>query len=234
MNIIITGAAGGIGADLTKEFCKNRHNKVLAISRNNSKLEQLKKECSDAFSNSPDILNLDLCELPDVRLNSKLEQFEHIDILINNAGLLINKPFSDLSRKDWQASFDVNLFSAVELIKVCMPKLEAATLAHIVNIGSMGGYQGSSKFPGLSAYSASKAALAVLTECLSVELAGTGIRTNCLCLGAVNTDMLSQAFPGYTAPVNSHQMASYIAAFALDAHKLIDGKIIPVALSNPS
>jgi 3-oxoacyl-[acyl-carrier protein] reductase len=233
MNIIITGAAGGIGADMVKEFCKAPHNKVLAISRNNEKLEQLKLQCFDQYNNAPDILGLDLCKLPDEQLQKKLNQFDKLDVLINNAGLLINKPFRELSAKDWQDSFEVNLFSVVELVKICLPLLEAADIAHILNISSMGGYQGSSKFPGLSAYSASKAALAVLTECLSVELADTRIRSNCLCLGAVNTDMLSKAFPGYKAPVDSQQMAAYIAGFAIEGHKLMDGKIIPVAMSNP-
>lgn len=234
MNIIITGAAGGIGADLVKEYCKDPSNRVIAISRNEEKLEFLKAYCESNYSNPPEILALDICSLPDDRLSRLLTNFDKVDILINNAGLLINKPFTELSKKDWYDSFEVNLFGAVELIKICLDKLEAAGCAHIVNIGSMGGFQGSSKFPGLSAYSASKGALAVLTECLSVELSGKGIRTNCLCLGAVNTDMLANAFPGYRAPVKSEDMAAFVAAFSEDAHRFMDGKIVPVALSNPN
>lgn len=233
MNILVTGAAGGIGADLVKEFCKDPTNRVIAISRNEEKLELLKAHCESNFSNTPEILGLDLCTLPDDRLSRLLTKFDKIDILINNAGLLINKPFLELSKKDWQDSFEVNLFGAVELIKICLDKLEASSCAHIVNIGSMGGFQGSSKFPGLSAYSASKGALAVLTECLSVELSGKGIRANCLCLGAVNTDMLANAFPGYKAPVESEDMAAFIAVFAKEAHRFMNGRIVPVALSNP-
>ena len=97
----------------------------------------------------------------------------------------------------------------------------------------MGGFQGSSKFPGLSAYSASKAALANLTECLAEELKEKNICANCLALGAVQTEMLETAFPGYVAPVKSREMASFIAYFATRGHQFYNGKILPVSVSTP-
>ena len=111
--------------------------------------------------------------------------------------------------------------------------LAAAGKAHVVIIGSMGGLQGSKKFPGLSAYSAAKGALAILTECLAEEWKQVGISVNCLCLGAVNTEMLDEAFPGYKAPVNAADMARFIGDFALSAHDFMNGRILPVALSDP-
>jgi len=104
---------------------------------------------------------------------------------------------------------------------------------HIVNIGSMGGFQGSSRYPGLSWYNAGKAALANLTESLGAEFSGRGIFINCLALGAVQTEMLDQAFPGYNAPIKPSAMAGFIGDFALHGHKFMNGKILPVALSNP-
>jgi NAD(P)-dependent dehydrogenase (short-subunit alcohol dehydrogenase family) len=97
----------------------------------------------------------------------------------------------------------------------------------------MGGFQGSAKYKGLSYYSASKAAIACLTECLAKEFSEYGIRVNCLALGAVQTEMLDEAFPGYKAPVNAKQMAEFVSGFALNGHKFFNGKILPVAIGNP-
>ena len=105
--------------------------------------------------------------------------------------------------------------------------------AHIVNIGSMGGFQGSSKFPGLSAYSASKAALHTLTECLAQEFTEQGIKVNCLALGSAQTEMLEKAFPGYESPVMAFEMGKYIADFALTGHRFFNGKVLPVAVTTP-
>jgi NAD(P)-dependent dehydrogenase (short-subunit alcohol dehydrogenase family) len=105
--------------------------------------------------------------------------------------------------------------------------------SHIVNISSMGGYQGTSKYPGLSYYSASKAALAILSECLAVEFRELGIKVNCLALGSVQTEMFSEAFPGHRASVSAEDMGEFIAEFALTGHKVFNGKILPVAISNP-
>ena len=129
--------------------------------------------------------------------------------------------------------FGVNVFGAARLVQTALPQLKAAEKAHIVNIGSMGGFQGSSKFPGLSAYSASKGAIAILTECLAAELSGFGIRSNCLCLGAVNTEMLGTAFPGYKAPLNSDEMARFLFDFSQNGHQFFNGQVLPVALNNP-
>ena len=105
--------------------------------------------------------------------------------------------------------------------------------SHILTISSMGGLQGSAKFSGLSLYSASKGALAVLTECLAEELSEQEIKCNCLALGAVQTEMLSKAFPGYTAPLNPEEMAEFIVEFALHGHRYFNGKILPVSLTTP-
>jgi short-subunit dehydrogenase len=229
-NILITGASRGIGFDAVLELAKQPNNRVFALSRNKSKLEKLKEL---GAAEQIHILPFDLANFDETVLNDFLKDINSIDILINNAGLLINQPFETLSKQDWQSVFEVNLFGVVELIQTLLPRLEKATNAHIVNIGSMGGVQGSSKFPGLAAYSASKAALANLTECLAEELKDKNIKVNCLALGAVQTEMLEAAFPGYEAPVSSESMAAYLAWFALNGHRFHNGKILPVALTTP-
>jgi NAD(P)-dependent dehydrogenase (short-subunit alcohol dehydrogenase family) len=105
--------------------------------------------------------------------------------------------------------------------------------SHILNIGSMGGFQGSVKFAGLSAYSASKAALHTLTECLALELAGQEIKVNCLAIGSAQTEMLEQAFPGYQSPVMAFEMGKYIADFSITGHRFFNGKVLPVAVTTP-
>lgn len=233
MKILITGASKGIGFETAYELSIAGH-EVLAIARSQDQLENLKKRIRSQKSTAKiHTLRMDLQAINTDQLSTSINTMQGLDVLINNAGLLINKPFLELSEQDWQQSFDVNFFSNVRLIRLLLPYLAQSQHAHIVNIGSMGGYAGSSKYPGLAAYSASKAALANLTECLAQELSSQKIAVNCLALGAVQTEMLENAFPGYQAPVNSHQMGAYIAHFCTQGQQLFNGKILPVSGSNP-
>lgn len=159
------------------------------------------------------------------------ERLGTIDILINNAGSLINKPFSETTEEDLGEMLQSNVISHFRMIQNTIPLMQAGS--HIVNIGSMGGFQGSVKFPGLSAYSASKAALHTLTECLAFELAENGIKVNCLALGSAQTEMLEAAFPGYQSPIMAFEMGKYVADFARTGQKFFNGKIIPVAVTTP-
>lgn len=234
MNIIITGASRGIGYDTVLALAKNQAHQIYVLSRNAQALNQLVEQAKiqNGFTNVVavpfDLTTEDMSTVK--KLAAELGQ---VDILLNNAGVLVNKAFMDLEMADWRSMFEVNLFGIVRLIKALHPALAASSKAHIVNISSMGGVQGSSKFPGLSAYSASKAAVANLTECLAEELQADSIFCNCLALGAVQTEMLAAAFPGYKAPIQSAEMAAYVADFCLNAHQFMNGKIIPVSISTP-
>lgn len=237
MNIVITGASKGIGYQLAKLFANNENNTVIAIARSENLLKDLKNECirQDLRSKLKTIV-FDLENPKDTRNKLKDEILKHVnsvDILINNAGLLISKPFANTDIEEIQKMFNINLISHAILIQDLIPLLKESKLSHIVNISSMGGYQGSSKFPGLAFYSASKAALANLTECLAEEFKNDHIKVNCLALGAVNTEMLKLAFPDYKAPVNAEEMAQFIYEFAINGSKYFNGKIIPVSSSTP-
>lgn len=226
-NIIIVGASRGIGKELTKILSED-HN-VLALSRNLDKL----KELQEITSNPINVASYDL-EADDVSASLKeviKAHFEEVDILINNAGLLINKPFTELSEAEIKSIYQVNVFGLMLTCQGVIPLMKNG--GHIVNIGSMGGFQGSAKFPGLSVYSSSKAAVASFTECLAEELKDSGIQANCLALGAVQTEMLAEAFPEYKAPMGPVKMAEFIADFALKANEFMNGKIIPLSLSTP-
>ena len=216
---LITGASQGIGFQLVLTLLQQNHT-VYALARNSKKLALLAERGAH-------IISCDISDSADVEKFAKHVDDVVFDGLVNNAGMLINKPFLNLTEEDWLNSFQVNVFGPVRLIKT----MNFSNNSHIVNISSMGGFQGSSKYPGLSAYSASKGALSTLTECLAGELETVSV--NCLCLGAVQTEMLSEAFPDYNAPVQSDEMATYIADFLQNGHRFFNGKLIPVALSNP-
>lgn len=235
MNIIITGASKGLGNELAKHFAAQGDHNIVAISRNEGRLKQLKSACItenreahlypipfDLIANeslNPSLLNLIKPCISD------------IDILVNNAGYLANNTLQHLSDADMWRMIKVNLAAPAQLIRMLLPMMKPGS--HVVNIGSMGGFQGSVKFSGLSVYSATKAALACLTECLAEELKETGVSFNCLALGSVNTEMLTEAFPGYNAPLNAEEMANFIVNFAITGNRYFNGKVIPVSLTTP-
>jgi len=234
MKIIITGASRGIGYDTALALAEDEQHHVLAISRNSVRLDDLKSEAHRRYGyDHIDTLSFDLTDPDWAKLAVAVRKLGGVDILINNAGLLINKPFAELDAADWQRLFAVNFFSAVEMIKHLLPEFRRADQPHILNVSSMGGFQGSSKFPGLTGYSTSKAALSNLTECLAEEFKNDGIAVNCLALGAVQTEMLNEAFPGMQAPVSSEHMADFMAYFATRGHAFFNGKVLPVSVSTP-
>lgn len=234
MNIIITGASSGVGFEAVLDLILSGEHKVIALARSEDKLGRLSEIASGLnpdgmlYPITFDIVHDDYAGLLQFIANN----FDNrVDILINNAGVLINKPFAELQETDFVEMLQSNFIGHVRIIQSLLPLM--ADGAHIVNIGSMGGFQGSTKFQGLSAYSASKAALHILTECLAQELTGRQIKVNCLALGSAQTEMLEQAFPGYQSPVLAFEMGKYIADFALTGHKLFNGKILPVAVTTP-
>lgn len=224
--VVIVGASKGIGAKLMESFASIDGFSVFGFARN----MQLQRE---KWSLNPSV------HCFDIDLTSENLQFqildvlknEKVDFLINNAGLLVNKPFMELTSSDILESYKVNVLSVFTTIQAILPLMN--NQGHIVNISSMGGFQGTMKFAGLAAYSSSKAALVNLTEMLAEEYKHTQLKFNCLCLGAVQTEMLQAAFPGYEAPVQPNEMAEYITDFTLNAWRWMNGKVIPVSLSTP-
>jgi len=230
MNIIITGGSSGIGKDLFSLFAEDPKNRVFSFGRSEPAVESM----------TPNMhyLRFDLRNYQTDRISllDAVDSFfenQGIDILINNAGWLKHESFESVTHQDLLDTFHINFFSVFSLLQDIKPKLGLKGISHILNIGSMGGFQGSVKFAGLSVYSASKAALANLTECLAAEWTDENIKVNCLALGSVDTAMLRKAFPGYQAPIGSQEMARFIADFALNGHRFFNGKVIPVASTTP-
>ncbi len=237
MKIIVTGASRGIGYHTAIHLAKDTSNKIVAIARDEEKLQTLAKYCYDEYRNSQVFpLPFDLSHtysIGEKMVTSIRNKLGSIDILINNAGYLKNKDFSEIGQEELLRHFQVNFFSVYELIRQSLNLFELSTVKHIVNVGTMGAVQGRSKFRGMSAYISGKAALANLTESLAVELKDKGIKSNYLALGAVETSMFKEAFPGQRAPLNPEGMAGFISDFALNGWKYFNGKILPVTPSLP-
>lgn len=236
MVIVITGASRGIGEALAYKCSESGHT-IILVSRNKSRLEKVVQTCNNSAGKTiAYAIPFDLTDLAGLEeeFTSILKGITgQVDGLVNNAGQLINKPFHRISDMEAKSLFDANFFAPAHLIRICLPFMMKSELRHVVNITSMGGFQGSSKFSGLSYYSASKSALGNLTECLAEELKVEGIKVNALALGAVQTEMLAEAFPDFKAPLHPAGMADYLYWFLLNGPQFFNGKILPVSLSTP-
>lgn len=224
-NIVITGTSRGIGFELAQQFANEGH-KVLALSRNIKPLKNINHK-------NITFISTDLSDEKDIEkaVDFVNANWEKVDILINNAGKLINKPFEELTQNDFLEVYKVNVFAVAELTKKMLPFMKKGS--HVVTISSMGGIQGSMKFAGLAAYSSAKGAVITLSELLAEEYKEQQISFNVLALGAVQTEMLKEAFPDYKAPLSAQEMADYIFNFALTGNKYYNGKVLQVSSSTP-
>lgn len=223
-NIVITGTSRGIGAELVKQFAAEGH-QVISLSRqSNPEFEGLE----NVHYYSVDLANGTAVEAFAKEIEAR---FQTIDVVIHNAGAIVNKPFAEITSEEFLYVYQVNVFGVAALNKVMVPLMPQGS--HVVTISSMGGIQGSLKFPGLAAYSSSKGAVITLSELLAEEYKAQGVAFNVLALGAVQTEMLEEAFPGYQAPIDPKGMATYIADFAINGNKYFNGKVIQVSSSTP-
>lgn len=223
-NIIITGTSRGIGAEMALQLANAGH-QIIALSRKENKAFVSHK---NIFYYATDLANETEITSLITEISSK---FKHIDVVIHNAGTIVNKPFAEISAAEFLYVYQVNVFGVAALNKAVLPLMPKG--GHVVTVSSMGGIQGSLKFPGLAAYSSSKGAVITLSELLAEEYKEQGVAFNVLALGAVQTEMLEEAFPGYQAPILPNEMATYIVDFALNGNKYFNGKVIQVSSSTP-
>ena len=223
-NIIVTGTSKGIGYELALQFANAGH-QVLALSR---KTPQALMEHQNITCLSVDLSNEE--ELGKV-INFLNQTWRKVDAIVHNAGAIVVKPFEEISSKDFEEIYKVNVFGVAALTQIALPYLQKGS--HVVTISSMGGIQGSMKFAGLAAYSSSKGAVITLSELLAEEYKERGIAFNVLALGAVQTEMLEEAFPGYQASLSPKEMADYIFDFTLTGNKYYNGKVLQVSSSTP-
>ncbi len=232
--IAVTGVSRGIGREIFLQCAADPEIIVVGVSRNQEQLDQLSSECTEAGSGDFHLFGFDITnETLNEDLREHLKSLGQIDVLIHNAGALVNKPFQEITYEDWLKCYRTNVYGPFRYTQLLMPWLMKSPQAHIVNIGSMGGIQGSAKFPGLSAYSSSKAALIGWGECLAEELKEKNIRVNTVNLGSVQTEMLAEAFPGFKAAHGPTEVAKWLIEFGLNSGALINGKSVQLSDSTP-
>lgn len=229
MNVLVNGGTRGIGREVVLLLAQDTGNQILVTGRNEKELNSLSSNYKNIKTIAIDLSVFD--KQMEWFRDSVSSHFKRVDILINMAGSLVAKDFLNITNSEARLMMEINFFGPASVIRILKPLMSRGS--HIVNISSMGGFQGSTKYNGLSYYSASKAALACLSECLASEFRDSGISVNCLALGAVQTEMFEEAFPGYKAPVDAKEMAEFVSDFALKGQKFVNGKIIPVAVGNP-
>lgn len=226
VQVVVTGAGKGIGFTLCEVFsalgCE-----VVAISR------QLKPSFKgqNIYHVQADIANVEAT----ASQIDKLFPGDHstLKVLIHNAGVLINKPFEMLTFEEMTTMNGVNYLYPMYLTQKLMPWLRKSKHAHTLYIGSMGGFQGSLKYPGLTVYGSTKAGGAGFIEGLASEFRGSGLYFNALSLGAVQTDMLKEAFPLLEESLDVETICNWIAKFALEGFKVMNGQNLPISLGNP-
>ncbi len=227
--VCITGASKGLGYSLVQTFLKDSNFEIAAVTGHGNELR--KRLDSELDIDRVHIIEANIGTNSGRReIRDRINKMSELRILIHNAGKLLFKPFLEIKEDELKDIYNVNVFAPFHLTQELMPLMKRS---HIIHISSVGGVEGSVKFGGLSAYSTSKAALNCLTEMLSEEFKETENTFNCLALGSVATEMFAEAFPGVCASAMPETMAKYIFQFALEAPKVMRGKIISLSRSNP-
>jgi len=222
---IVTGASSGIGR-ATTELLVERGARVAVFARSAGKLKALAKKYDDRMlAVAGDVSDAESVE----RLFSQTEsRFGKCDILINDAGTYVTKRIEKMTDRDWDRVFAVNVRGAFlttrRAVKSMIPRRGGA----IVNVSSISGVPGPEKFPGFSAYCASKAALIGFTEQLATELRENSIRVNCVSPGSVDTAMWAAVSGGSPADMTPVEVAEVILFLASERSRPINGQNIHV------
>ena len=226
--VVVTGASRGVGRATVEALVRDHGARVLAVARSEGALQELK-----ALGPRVEVLRIDLEEDGAPATLAVAVGARRVRALVNNAGLLLKRDLLEWTDSDLQRLHRVNVVAPLRLVQALADRLSGDPAGHVVNVGSMGGVMGSMKFAGLLGYTVSKGGLVTLTECLAEELKDRGVRANCVCLGAVDTEMLREAFPGYQAPVGPVEVGNFLARFALEGANLFNGKVLQMAVSTP-
>jgi len=221
----ITGASRGIGLALVKKYLANGH-LVVAVSRNTKHIE-----VDSEYENSLVRVSADISSEEGIlEVKNRMGELGELNVLIHNAGQLVYKPFLEIGLNALKEVYGVNVFAPFMLTQALYDLMKEC---HTISISSIGGVEDSLKFPGLSAYSSSKAALNCLTQMWAEEFKDSDHTFNCLALGSVETEMFREAFPGVSASCTPDVMASFIYDFDKSAPSVQNGKIISVSRGNP-
>lgn len=181
--VLITGASRGIGRETARKFHKNGYNVIINYNNNNKAALDLQSELPNSI-----VIKADVSNEAQVKqmIDTVIEKYGFIDVLINNAGIAQQKLFTDISTDEWNNMMNVNLNSIYYNCKYIVPYMVARKQGKIINISSMWGVAGASCEVH---YSASKAAVIGFTKALAKELGPSGIQVNAVAPGTIITDM---------------------------------------------
>lgn len=227
---IISGASRGMGAAHARAIVAEGGKVVMGVREpNDPRVVALADELGDAARVAP----LQVTSQADWRGAADLAvtEFGRLNVLVNNAGIVTMGRLEDYSLEDWNEMLAVNLTGAFLGIKECLPALRHDAPSSIINISSAQGFFGISQLHG---YTAAKFGLRGLTRSVALELAGAGVRCNCICPGTVATDMNegldvtgfnAMNRKGDTSEVSSLvvHLASDESTFMTGADLLVDG-----------
>ena len=215
-NCLITGATGGLGKEIVKEFAKNGCNLFLT-GRNNEKLNSLKNELKNYENEIKiDFEHADLSDVSDIQklIDKTKNTFSNIDILVNCAGIFPVKLLSDSTVEDFEKCFSVNVKAAFILSKEFSQEMISKKWGRIINIASSGAYNGRSK---TTIYRASKHALLGLSRSLHSELKEHNVRTFCVSPGSIKTPMgksvVGQSYETFLNPSEVAELVGRLISF---------------------
>lgn len=222
---LVTGASSGIGR-ATALLLARSGARVAALARNADALDALCREAGDAMVPVP--CDLEHEESIERAIAHVVARLGPVSILVNNAGHIEPRSLELMEIASWDRHFAVNVRAAYVAIRLVLPNMRKAGRGAIVNVSSISGVAGPEKFPGFTAYGASKAALIALTELLAVEVRGSGVRVNCISPGSVETPMLRRVAPSLDADMTPEEVAQTILFLASPRSAAINGQNIHV------
>jgi 3-oxoacyl-[acyl-carrier protein] reductase len=222
---IVTGASSGIGR-ATAELLVSRGARVTIFARSAAKLKEIARKHEDRMlpvaGDVADPKSID-------RLFERTKgRFGDCDVLVNNAGMVDAKLLHEMTVREWDRIFAVNVRSAYLCSQRALRSMMANRAGAIVNVSSISGVLGPEKFPGFVAYSATKAALISFTETLAVEVRDHGVRVNCVSPGSVDTAMWRKVSGGAPADMTPEEVAEVILFLASTRSRPMNGQNVHV------
>ncbi|MFP5245638.1 MAG: SDR family NAD(P)-dependent oxidoreductase [Thermoanaerobaculia bacterium] len=219
---IVTGASSGIGRR-TAELLAERGARVGICARSADKLAAIAAAYRDRMLAIPGDVS-DLAIVERVFADTESHFGAHVDIVVNNAGMIDVARLVDTTLDEWQRMFEVNVHAVFLACRRALPSMLERGTGTIVNVASISGIPGPEKFPGFVSYCASKAAVIALTEALAVEVKDRGVRVNAVSPGSVDTPMWAEASGGAPASMTPAEVAESILFLASERSRPMNGQ----------